>query len=295
MRRKERKQFKVDRAQAILDASLAAEAILSGRSAVPSAPTGTGSESATRLDAVEVDSTKESQLGRHRAFARTAVVTSTNTAVIPELDEYAHVLPETEARLTPQTFLVRPARPDQRVKAPRPAPPLPASASATPSGAPNGAAAGDVAHVEKSMAGEELPEVVDAEHLQLNMEEAIFLSWAIGCLNIIDSRTVSNPIARCKPLPLKQDLVRKDFPWFGITIHALFVQLCRSHQNSRHYACSPGSPLITFLCGVSPLSLLRLGRKDRHKVLYRLAALQARNGLQSRRVSLICALMRWHD
>lgn len=32
--------------------------------------------------------------------------------------------------------------------------------------------------------------VEDMEHLQLNLEEALFLSWGVGCLDVIDPKTV---------------------------------------------------------------------------------------------------------
>lgn len=39
---------------------------------------------------------------------------------------------------------------------------------------------------------EELPEVEDMEHLQLSLQEAFFLSWALDCLSVLDPSTVSS-------------------------------------------------------------------------------------------------------
>lgn len=189
LRRKERKQFKVDRAQAILDASLAAEAILAGKLATPIASPGDSLETAF-VDAGGSGLAEPSTSGQKRPIARINVATTTSTVAIPDFEEYAHIMPDSEARLTPQTFLVRPTRPDQRVKRPRPpaASIAPGSSQAGPHSTsiitPINTKPGSVAE------NDELPEVKDAEHLQLNMEEAIFLAWAIGCLDIIDARTV---------------------------------------------------------------------------------------------------------
>lgn len=131
LRRKERKQFKIDRAQAMLDAAVAAEAVLtSGQSPGPG---------------------------------------DASTSSHPQL------APGT--KLTPQTFLVRPERPNTR------GPPSPAVA----------AAAKKALEAAKDAEEEDFDEssVVEREHLQLSFEEAWFLSWGIGVLRVLDPATVS--------------------------------------------------------------------------------------------------------
>jgi hypothetical protein len=180
----------------MLDASLAAEAILTGKtlastSAVNDDHTDQAGESLHRVDST-TPSVQSTSASIPKAGPRANVMTTVNSTFIPTVDEYAHVLPEGETRLTPQTFLVRPTRPDQRVGKKR-----------TPAAAPVvqtvvGEQGQPIAQVEKAdekPAREPLPpiEVQDFEHLQLNLEEAFFLSWAIGCLHVVHPKTVSVP------------------------------------------------------------------------------------------------------
>ncbi|KAI5450794.1 tRNA splicing endonuclease subunit sen2 [Naganishia albida] len=179
-RRRERKQFKIDRAQAILNASLAAEAILRSSS------TTTTSETPDALR--RVDSTTSNTTAATSNLAQQADVS------IPNVSDYAHVLPEGVTRLTPQTFLQRPTRPDSKPKT-RSKPPTPVAAGTeTPSEQAMG----------QEPAVQELPKalvdpvsVEDMEHLQLNMEEALFLCWGVGCLDVIDPKTqqLMSPLA----------------------------------------------------------------------------------------------------
>lgn len=172
-RRRERKQFKIDRAQAILNASLAAEAILRSSS------TATTPETPDALR--RVDSTTSNTTAATSNLAQQADVS------IPNVSDYAHVLPEGVTRLTPQTFLQRPTRPDSKPKTrSKPATPV-AAGTETPSEQAMG----------QEPAVQELPKalvdpvsVEDMEHLQLNMEEALFLCWGVGCLDVIDPKTV---------------------------------------------------------------------------------------------------------
>lgn len=135
LRRKERKQFKIDRAQAILDAAVAAEAMLTSGRTPPVPPSSSDASSSTQ----------------------------------PQL------APGT--KLTPQTFLVRPERPNNR------GPPSAAETLAAKK-AVEAAKADDEDDFDESL-------VQDREHLQLSLEEAWFLAWAIGVLRVLDPIRVS--------------------------------------------------------------------------------------------------------
>lgn len=186
----------------MLDASLAAEAILTGKtlastSAVNDDHTDQAGESLHRVDST-TPSVQSTSASTPKAGPRANVMTTVNSTFIPTVDEYAHVLPEGETRLTPQTFLVRPTRPDQRVGKKRT--PAAAPVDQTVVGeqsAPTGQPIAQVEKADEKPAREPLPpiEVQDFEHLQLNLEEAFFLSWAIGCLHVVHPKTVSVPSA----------------------------------------------------------------------------------------------------
>ena len=157
----------------MLNASLAAEAILRD-----SSTPGTPANQSEPLPGGETESQPEqtADVGSDRKF----------------LDSELYDLPEGVTRLTPQTFLQRPTRPGVRpagLSRPTPPPPPP----------PSGPAFGETAVVAKGFEGdlaeglakaEELGEK-DQEHLQLNMEEAFFLCWAIGCLRVLHKEEVS--------------------------------------------------------------------------------------------------------
>jgi tRNA-splicing endonuclease subunit Sen2 len=194
LRRKERKQFKKDRAQAMLDASLAAEAILTGKTMSTSgtSPVEPDGEAGLQRVVSATPSSSSTTTATTKTGTRANVLTTVNETFIPGLDEYAHALPEGETRLTPQTFLVRPTRPDQR-GAKRRAPPPPATPVTQTSGSDIiSPATQQPEHIPEEKAEVLLPPIVvqDFEHLQLNLEEAFFLSWAIGCLKVIHRRTV---------------------------------------------------------------------------------------------------------
>lgn len=175
-RRRERKQFKIDRAQAILNASLAAEAIL--RSSIPATDPTDTSDTLRRVD---------STISNTTTAASVTPLAQTDMA-IPSVTDYAHVLPEGVTRLTPQTFLQRPTRPDNKPKGRKAPPSVVQPGTTTPNAQPTQEQAAP-----EMPSGAELvdPETVeDMEHLQLNLEEALFLSWGIGCLDVIDSKTV---------------------------------------------------------------------------------------------------------
>ncbi len=175
MRRRERKQFKLDRAQAILNASLAAEALLTGAAADSIAPAD-ASDTPTGVDALA------------RTDSR-ASIPSTAAGLQP-LDSDLFALPKGHTRLTPQTFLQRPTRPGVRPAGlPRPPP----KARTEGQGPPADALADGLKRAEEL--GEE-----DQEHLQLCMEEAVFLAWGIGCLRVLDRESVRGrgPAPHCQ-------------------------------------------------------------------------------------------------
>ncbi|KAL1405169.1 tRNA splicing endonuclease subunit sen2 [Vanrija albida] len=173
-RRLERKQFKIDRAAAMLEAARKAEAVLT-TGQLPG-------EAAVDAEA------KEDGDAEGSAAAATSPPSPTPSTLSLATD-YSAALPP-GAALNAQTFLVRPARPDanrNRGKrgfkrrpppapgaAPRPPPPPPPPAESSDSEPSDDEAALAVEH---------------AEHLQLSLEEAWFLSSALGVLKILDPRT----------------------------------------------------------------------------------------------------------
>jgi tRNA-splicing endonuclease subunit Sen2 len=198
LRRQERKQFKKDRAQAMLNASLAAEAILTGK-AIPTTldtPGEEDTEEGLRRINSSTPSTSSTNVPAGKTGPRANVLTTVNETFIPTVNEYAHVLPEGETRLTPQTFLVRPTRPGQRVgmkKAPTPSVASNGLVGTTEIAASELRVVQNPEPIEEEKIEEPLPpiKVQDFEHLQLNLEEAFFLSWAVGCLKVVHQRTVS--------------------------------------------------------------------------------------------------------
>ncbi|KAJ9093612.1 hypothetical protein QFC19_008279 [Naganishia cerealis] len=202
-RRRERKQFKIDRAQAILNASLAAEAIL--RSSIQQQGDGATEAFDESASLHRVESTRSNNTS---ADVAQGVNGTQPDILVPGVQDYAHVLPEGVTRLTPQTFLQRPTRPDSKPKGRKPQshpptpPPPPTVATSdvpqNPTTLPESQAVTAISREEEQSAspmvpsGEDLvdPESVeDLEHLQLNLEEAFFLSWALGCLEVVDPKT----------------------------------------------------------------------------------------------------------
>lgn len=232
-RRKERKQFKIDRAQAILNASLAAEAIL--RSSIQQ----TGDDAAAAVeplaDSSELRRVDSAVSQTTTSSAPPNAVSAQTDIAIPSLTDYAHVLPEGVTRLTPQTFLQRPTRPDAKPKGRRPPPPAAPPAASTsnePQSLPDAGTSQTARPVQDTAvpthSGEDLvdPDTVeDLEHLQLNLEEAFFLSWAVGCLDVINPKTVGdllNPLSLCSPMsPLQNDIM---------TSHELFQHILSLSQ-----------------------------------------------------------------
>lgn len=192
-RRLERKQFKIDRAAAMLDAAKTAEAVLVTGQAPP-AP----GESSTSVE--------DDNLGDVERSSSPTPSSSTTAVDV--------------SSLTAQTYLVRPTRPDANRNRGRNAfkrkPAHPKDASAKPNtvgsaAGPSGTAdregsapvpAGgshDQLQTEVDDEVEPLPEpddleeemIEEMEHLQLSLEEAWFLSSALGVLKILDPDTVS--------------------------------------------------------------------------------------------------------
>jgi tRNA-splicing endonuclease subunit Sen2 len=178
-RRLDRKQFKVDRATAMLDAAKAAEAILTSGQTPMDDPTEDGSQ------AGGIDMTK----------------------------------------LTAQTFLVRPTRPDaNRNRGRKPFKRRPPPVASTAAGEAPGQAVAQISVAvpmvqpvvvpveEEEEGSEEDPFDVDMvqemEHLQLGLEEAWFLAASLGVLKIIHPESVSNaPSCKAKTNIMQQTVV----------------------------------------------------------------------------------------
>lgn len=176
-RRQERKQFKIDRAAAMLEAAKKAEAVLT-TGVLPAAEDG--------AEAKEGDAEAEGD-----AVDAPAPPSPTGSTMSLATD-YSSALPPGATTLNAQTFLVRPTRPDtnrnrgKRGFKRRP-PPAPGSAPPAPRPPPPPVESSDSepSDDEAALAVEEM------EHLQLSFEEAWFLASALGVLKILDPVTVS--------------------------------------------------------------------------------------------------------
>jgi len=208
-RRLERKQFKIDRAAAMLDAAKAAEAVIT-TGQVPVLPSTT---EVVGDDDIEV----EENVNEEEVVASSPATTVGTEGTVIDVNT-----------LTPQTFLVRPTRPDANrnrgrnafKRKPKPKPTTEQAGAATAAGGASAnapvsmveGAAGSVsastsepatssAAVQKAdeedeeEAEDELDEnlVEEMEHLQLSLEEAWFLSTGLGVLRIYDAGSVSVP------------------------------------------------------------------------------------------------------
>lgn len=202
-RRVERKKFKIDRAAAMLDAAKTAEAVLTS-SLTPSGAQSSGlaADEDDPLAAELVDAGSTDMDGATASPALSAT-TSINVDV---------------SSLTPQTFLVRPTRPDANrnrgrkafrrkplpaaaqppaAGAEQPQVPKAATADTTPGAGPGprrqtGDVEGDVDSDDSDAS--DLEELVEEmEHLQLSLEETWFLLVALGVLKVYDPRTVCRP------------------------------------------------------------------------------------------------------
>ncbi|WVW80390.1 tRNA-intron endonuclease [Kwoniella bestiolae CBS 10118] len=200
-RRIARKQFKIDRAAAMLDAAKQAEAILTssvrGSSAsIPGSPSPLGQVSELNAEE-EVEAEEENEdidVNVERSGSPTpssSTIVTDNTVIDP-------------MNLTPQTFLVRPTRPEANRNRGRKAfkrRPPPAQ-TAQPATSGTGEASSAVIQprqqtqtVEQKEEEEEEEEeedlfdeslVEEMEHLQLSLEEALFLTLGLGVLRVFD-------------------------------------------------------------------------------------------------------------
>jgi tRNA-splicing endonuclease subunit Sen2 len=116
--------------------------------------------------------------------------------------------------------------------------PVQAPPDASPGTGPD--AAGGVAHL---------------EHLQLGLEEAFFLAYALGCLDVADEDGVPAP-------PLRRSLPRPRWPWMRCGAYFL----TRSRHLHRRMPCTticagtaPGRTASHFSCGWVPKSGLKFG------------------------------------
>ncbi|OXG86904.1 tRNA-splicing endonuclease subunit Sen2 [Cryptococcus neoformans var. grubii Br795] len=219
-RRLERKQFKIDRAQAMLDAAKKAEAIVAAAKSQPEPKTqsqlqpgdneeddledddgeGEGNEADVSLVVTpynEVDLEGEAETQSQLPVGGDALASQSQIEIDP-------------LNLTPQTFLVRPTRPDAnrnrgrnafRRRPPQSqaqvqiqgntdtavATPALATASSTEQTTRAPADADVDIEAEEDLFDESLVE--EMEHLQLSIEESLFLSLAIGVLRVYDPST----------------------------------------------------------------------------------------------------------
>lgn len=207
-RRLERKQFKIDRAAAMLDAAKAAEAVITtGQAPSTQRPVSpSGSRRNEDEDEAEEGEREEEEDEPEEGLASP---TLTSTSAAPTLIDVN--------TLTPQTFLVRPTRPDanrnrgknafRRKPKPKPAPSAP-DATSTRVGTQDvtverpsvETATRGLANLHTDVKGEDEGDMIDEslveelEHLQLSLEESWFLSTALGVLKIRDPSTVGSTL-----------------------------------------------------------------------------------------------------
>ncbi|KAK8865648.1 hypothetical protein IAR55_000793 [Kwoniella newhampshirensis] len=224
-RRIARRQFKIDRAQAMLAAAKQAEEIIKSSATttttittfdtlVPPAsgqsPSALGAEAQGEEEEAEAEAEEEVD-GQVPARPSSPTPSTSTTMTGGTFDPTS---------LTPQTFLVRPTRPDQnrnrgrKAFKRRPAPPPPTapamSADTTSTDGPSTSTAQIPTAVaqdtstqivveeddEDELGEEDLFDeslVEEMEHLQLSLEEAMFLSFGLGVLKIYDPVTETYP------------------------------------------------------------------------------------------------------
>lgn len=218
--------------------------------------------------------------------------------------------------LTPQTFLVRPTRPDANrnrgknafKRKPKPKPSAAAADAAASGAAESTSAQMQTAQRVPSIRNVEVEEdegsdedpfdediVQEMEHLQLALEEAWFLATAIGALKVYDPTSVSchSCLTASSYVALASTALANDTGHLHSAI--------RSPLSSPHTIPNRGSrlfsapqtparrPLPGLLRIVPPLPLARLGCQARHQVLVRLAPLS-----QGARLFALCLCMRRH-
>ncbi|WWD18169.1 hypothetical protein CI109_102618 [Kwoniella shandongensis] len=220
-RRLARRQFKIDRAQAMLDAAKQAEAILTAAN-TGAAQSGTSTPAPDHGTELQIqDEDEDEGRGGEEDVDGDRDLPSRQGATSPTPSTSTGMGAGTidPKSLTPQTFLVRPTRPDQNRNRGRQAfrrrpapPPVPAaaageastsSASTQASVLPVQAATEQVVAAQTQQEEDEDEEeeedlfdeslVEEMEHLQLSLEEAIFLSLGLGVLKIYDPITETYP------------------------------------------------------------------------------------------------------
>ncbi|WWC68397.1 uncharacterized protein I206_102323 [Kwoniella pini CBS 10737] len=204
-RRQARKQFKIDRAAAMLNAAKQAEAILtSSTKASTSTDLNNFSSSPLSQDNLEEYIGEEGELEIDDQRRSNSPTPSTSTTITATTEDTI-IDP---MKLTAQTFLIRPTRPDsnrnrgKKAFRRRPPPsqvPLPTTTEST-SLTSNSTAISQLPPIVPLTASKEEEEeeeeeeedlfdeslVEDMEHLQLSLEEALFLSLGLGVLKVFD-------------------------------------------------------------------------------------------------------------
>ncbi|WVQ85632.1 hypothetical protein IAT38_007798 [Cryptococcus sp. DSM 104549] len=209
-RRIARKQFKIDRAQAMLDAAKKAEAIISASanasgSATPSTFPDNEGEVEAGDDAEEDGDADADEPGPRAGSPTPSSATATTAGAIDP------------SSLTAQTFLVRPTRPDaNRNRGKNAFRRRPAKAAGASAATSTAAASGEASTSQPVVQQQPVPApapapepeaedeedekdpfdeslVEEMEHLQLSVEEAIFLSLGLGVLKIFDPISESYP------------------------------------------------------------------------------------------------------
>ena len=205
--------------------------------------------------------------------------------------------------LTPQTFLVRPTRPEANRNRGRNA----FNRRRKPQG-PNqsgqnqqrqGQQPADEQEEEEEEEDEFDEEMVEEmEHLQLCLEEAWFLSAALGVLRIYDPDTVGLPPTFCSITTLRLSLTPAILDPRRRTPTLPDYSASRSQSavptNDASAGPSPRRSIPGFLRMLSSLPLTRVDDEDGNKVQCRLAALSPRSSLRAlvRCVSLFGPLRR---
>lgn len=217
-RRLERKQFKIDRAQAMLDAAKKAEAIVAAAKSQPEAK----AQSQLQPGDNEGDDVEDGEGEGDEADVSLVVTPDNEVDLEGEAETQSQLPAGGEAlasqsqieidplSLTPQTFLVRPTRPDAnrnrgrnafRRRPPQSqaqaqvqgntdtsvATPAVATAPSTEQTTQAPADADVDIEAEEDLFDESLVE--EMEYLQLSIEESLFLSLAIGVLRVYDPST----------------------------------------------------------------------------------------------------------
>ncbi|ORX34107.1 hypothetical protein BD324DRAFT_636639 [Kockovaella imperatae] len=253
-RRLERKQFKIDRAEAMLSAAKAAEQVL----VTGQMPSEHGPDEVAEGSNGDAGNGEEGNLSGRAASP--ALTTGTDVDL---------------STLTPQTFLVRPTRPDanrnrgKNAFKRRPKPVTSVNGTTVEAGPSNAMPSSSLPRsgvsdqeapsvqpavvvvpddYEQDLSEDDFEEsiVEDLEHLQLGLEEAWFLSSGIGVLKIYDTKTQSfipresvlallqtSPVSRVPKTPTAPPRLFPDDPF-------LISYACYHHFRSLGWVVKPG-------------------------------------------------------